>query len=80
MIPRVYRSSKAVALHDTNPISPGGLPCGAIIPGTAGNITCRLAGDAADVVIAVLAGVKYDLALTHIRATGTTATNIVALN
>lgn len=71
------RNGVAVTPHATNPINP---PPTAIWVGGAGNITGRLYGDSADVLISgIPAGTLLKMRFTHIRATGTTATLITAL-
>lgn len=73
-----FRNGKAITPHDSNALSP---PTAAIWVGGAGNITLRLTGDTADTVLnGALAGTIYYLRASHIRATGTTATNLVALS
>lgn len=54
------------------------VPTRAISVGAGGAIACRFAGRSADVTITLPAGI-HQLALTHIRATGTTATGIFCL-
>lgn len=65
----------AVTPHATNPIEP--LPKGLHI-GVGGDIVIRGASDGADVTMTVAAG-YHPLRPRFIRATGTTATQIVAL-
>lgn len=73
-----FRNAAAITPHDTN-ASIVGSPR-AIYVGGAGNIVLRLTGDSADVTLAgALAGTILDLEVSHIRATNTTATNLVAL-
>jgi hypothetical protein len=74
------RHAKAITPHDTNPINPGGGPTSSIYVGGAGNITCRLVDSTADVLFTgLLAGTVLDVQATHVRATGTTATALVAM-
>jgi hypothetical protein len=48
--------------------------------GGGGDIACRLVDDAADVTFASIpAGTVLPIRVSHVRATGTSATNIVAL-
>lgn len=55
-------------------------PANGIYIGGAGALVCRLAGDAADVTFANLsAGVLYPFAVSIVRKTNTTATNMVAV-
>ena len=69
--------SHTVVPHATNEAAPF-LPKMIYVGGT-GNITCRLVGDTADVVInSIPAGSQLPLQVQYIRATGTTATNIRA--
>lgn len=71
-----FRNALAVTTHDTNPNQ-----ALAIYVGGAGNITCRPRGNTADVLFtAVPVGSILYVEVTHIRATGTTATALVALN
>lgn len=68
----------AVTPHDTNPISPARPR--ALWVGTAGNVTLRGIDDTTDAVIKnVPAGTMLALRASHVRATGTTAADIVAL-
>lgn len=68
----------AVTPHDTNPLTD--VPrC--LFVGGAGAIVMRLRDDAADVTLTgVTAGSVLHVRPTHVRLTGTTATNIVALH
>jgi hypothetical protein len=52
----------------------------AIIAGTAGNIALKAVDSAAAVTIPVYAGQQLDIRAEKVLATGTTATNIVALS
>ena len=53
----------------------------ALLVGGAGDVSVILAGDSAPVTLAgLLAGTVYPLRITRVRATGTTATNLVALS
>jgi hypothetical protein len=72
------KNAAAVTTHDTNPLARG--KTGMLFVGGAGNITCRFAGESSDTLLTgVLAGALLPFQVTHIRATGTTATNMVAL-
>lgn len=72
------RKAAAVTTHDTDPL-PGGTTKGLFVGG-AGNIALRFADDSADVTLTgVVAGCVLPIRVTHVRATLTTATNIVAL-
>jgi hypothetical protein len=53
----------------------------AIYVGGAGNVTVKMAGDSANILFtAVPVGTILPIAVTQVRATGTTATAIVALS
>jgi hypothetical protein len=71
------RQAYAVTPHATNPVDP--LPK-AIYVGTGGDIVGRAAGSNADVTFKNIAsGQILDVRLQYVRATGTTAANIVGL-
>lgn len=70
------RQAFTITPSDTNAIDP--LPK-AIICGGAGNITLKAVDSAATVTIPVFAGQQLDVRAEKVMATGTTATNIVAL-
>ena len=71
------KNAVAVTPHDTNAIARG--KTNMLFVGGAGAITCRFAGEAADTVLTgVIAGSQLPIQVTHIRSTGTTATNMVA--
>ena len=71
------RSASAVTPHDTNPL---GNVSKALFVGGAGNIALRLVDDSSDVTFTgVTAGSILPVRASHIRATSTTATNIVNL-
>ena len=73
-----YTRGYVVTTHNTNPLT---YTTRGIYVGGAGNITARFADDTADVLITgLLVGNIYPFVLSHIRATGTTATLIVALD
>jgi hypothetical protein len=68
----------AVTPHNSNPLVD--VPRFLFVGG-AGNIVMRLRDDSADVTLTgVTAGSVLWVRPTHVRATGTTATNIVALH
>lgn len=60
----------AITPHDTNPQP----PMKAIRANTAGNVVLRTQDSAADVTLAMAAGETLVALVTHVRATGTTAT------
>lgn len=71
------RKPYAVTPHDTNALTE--VPK-AIYVGTAGNVVLRGVGASADVTFKnVTAGQILDVVPSHIRATGTTAADIIAL-
>ena len=73
-----YTRGYVVTTHDTNPLT---YTTRGIYVGGAGNITGRFVDATADVLITgLLVGNVYPFVLSHIRATGTTATLIVALD
>jgi hypothetical protein len=73
-----FRNAVAITPHDTNP-SIIGSPVGVYVGG-AGAITCTLSGGSADVVFAAVpVGAVLDVELSAVKATGTTATNLLAL-
>lgn len=69
----------AITPHDTNAI---GGPYSAIFVGTGGNITLRYAGGSSDLVFKnVASGTVLPIAgVEFIRATGTTAADMIGLN
>jgi hypothetical protein len=67
----------AITPHATNPLEQ---VTRALWVGGAGNIAVRFRDGSADVtIVGVPAGMVLDFAVTHVRAAGTTATNIVGL-
>lgn len=70
------RQAFAVTPHATNEVDP--LPK-ALLIGGAGNIVLRAVDSAADVTIAVVAGQLLPIRAQFVRASGTTATGIIAL-
>lgn len=71
-------SARAVTTHDTNALSPDRPR--ALFVGTGGNLTLRMPGDTADVILKnVPSGTTLTIRPSHVRATGTTAADIVAL-
>lgn len=70
-------NASAVTPHATDPLA--NVSKGLYVGG-AGDIACRLAGDSADVTfVAVPVGTVLPIRVSHVRATGTTATNILNL-
>lgn len=70
------RDAFMVAPDDTAPLEP--LPK-ALLIGGAGTITLRAVDSAADIALAVAAGQIVPIRAAYVRATGTTATQIVGL-
>lgn len=71
------RRAVAITPHATNALA---FTTKAIFVGTAGNITCKVADSDTDVLFKNLAnGQILDIRATHVRATGTTAADLVAL-
>lgn len=73
----------AVTPHDTNPLAPTGgatTPTRGLLIGGAGNISVIMASGATVTLVipATACGVILPVAVTHVRSTSTTATNIVA--
>lgn len=74
----MHKRAIAVTPHDTNPLANG--TTNMLFVGGAGNITVRMVDMSTDTVFTgVAAGTLLPIAVTHVRATGTTATNMVAL-
>lgn len=72
------KNAAAVTPHDTNALTRG--KTNMLFVGGAGAITCRFAGEGSDTVMTgVAAGSLLPIQVTHIRSTGTTATNMTAL-
>lgn len=72
------KNAAAVTPHDSNALARG--KTAMLFVGGAGAITCRFPGEASDTVMTgVAAGSLLPIQVTHIRSTGTTATNMVAL-
>jgi hypothetical protein len=77
MLAAPSRAPFAVTPHDTNEL--GTIPK-ALYVGTGGNITLRGVGGTADVIFKNVAnGQVLDVRAQYVRATGTTAADIVAL-
>lgn len=73
----IYASAAAVTPHDTNP-SIGSIPCDALYVGGAGALVATINGT--DVTFAAVpAGTILPVKASAVKATGTTATSIVAL-
>lgn len=77
-----YRQAYAANVHATEALlthaDDSVVPTRAISIGAGGNVACRLVGNSADVTLVLPAGI-HKLAVTHIRASGTTATGIFCL-
>ena len=69
----------AVTPHITDPIGAGGEACRALYVGGNGNITVRGVDCSVDVLFVDVPVGVLPIAVTHVRAIGTSATNIVAL-
>ena len=70
-------SGVSITTHDTTALT--SVTRGVYVGG-AGNITCRLLGSSVDVVFtAVPVGSLLPIRVSHVRATGTTATLLIAL-
>jgi hypothetical protein len=72
--PAVY--AVAVTPHATNALAE--VPQ-ALYVGVGGDLTVRMLGGTADIVVKAAANGYHPLRVTHVRATGTTATDILAL-
>lgn len=71
------RNASAVTPHATNALA--NVTKGLYVGG-AGDIACRLIDDSADVTfVGVPAGAVLPIRVSHVRVSGTTATNILAL-
>ena len=73
----VYVRATAVTPHNTNALT-GGITKGLWIGGV-GNLTVTMADGVDATFNAVAAGTELRVAVSHVKATGTTATNILAL-
>jgi hypothetical protein len=71
------RKATAVTPHNSNALSE---PTRGLYLGTAGDLTVRMAGGTSDSLFVGAAAGYHELSVTHVRATGTTAANILALN
>lgn len=72
-----YRNAASISTHNTNPLAR--TPDDIYIGGD-GDVVCRPEGADADVTFRNLkAGLYLPCRVTHIRTTGTTATNLVGL-
>ena len=72
-----YERGVAITPHDSN--SQPGLPCRALFVGGAGALAVIDGSGAAVTLTGVVAGTVLPLEVSRVKATGTTATNIVAL-
>ncbi len=68
----------AVAVTPSDSVDLGTVPR-AISVGADGDVVMTMSGNGQDVTISMVAGMLYPLAPTRIKATGTTATGIVAI-
>lgn len=77
----VALDAAAVTPHDSNPLTSGGVACWAraLYIGAAGDVAITTPAGATVVFSDVPAGCILPVACSHVRATATTATNIVAL-
>ena len=73
----IPRKWVAVNAHATNALTDG--TADAIYCGTAGNVVVKFDDHATDATIAVVAGGYILGRITHVRATGTTATGLFAV-
>jgi len=71
-----WRKGVAVTPNDSNTLTP---PSDAIYVGTAGNVVVTGINGADYTLTGALAGAVYNISVTKVKATGTTASNIVAL-
>ena len=76
-VPVTGHVSEAIFVDAASP-TPNPVATKGIIIHTAGAVACRMAGAAGDVTLTLPAGF-HPLAITHIRASGTTATGITAV-
>lgn len=74
-----YQRSVDVTPHAADAIDTNSRPCDALFVGVAGDINVRLAGNSADAVFTLPAGAILTCAITHVRASSTTAGQIKAL-
>lgn len=71
------RKSAAITPHATNPLPQ---VADSIYVGVTGDITCRLESDTSDRLFKnCVQGTELMYRVTHVRAAGTTATNLVAI-
>lgn len=71
-----FAAAAAVTPHDTNALA---VTSRALFVGTGGDVKVTIGGT--DVTFAnVPDGTRLDIAVTHVKSTGTTATNIVSLS
>lgn len=81
MLPAGFTNAQAVTPHDTNPVvSVGGIaqPISGIYVGGAGNVTVITVGGQTVTFTAPPVGTTLYIRCTHVKSTGTTATNLVA--
>lgn len=70
-------ASEAITPHDTNELTEG--PSRAIYVGVTGNLTVRLLNDDDDTLFSNVPVGIFPIRASHVRSTGTTATNLVAM-
>ncbi|WP_394659554.1 hypothetical protein [uncultured Novosphingobium sp.] len=71
------RKSAAITPHATNPLPQ---VADSIYIGVTGDVTCRLEGDSSDRLFKnCMQGTELMVRATHVRVSGTTATNLVAM-
>lgn len=78
-VDRVFAPSRNLVAVTPSDVTPLSTACKGIYVGTGGNITLRAMDDSADVLLKnVPTGAILPIRLQYVKATGTTATDIVA--
>lgn len=72
-------TATAVTPHNTNEVVANNTFCRALYIGTAGDLAVTMADGGNVTFVGLTAGSLLDIQVSHVRATGTTASNIVAL-